>query len=54
MIINYSVVDKLAREIYNEAMKMIVENTGVSFERLVELAIADSEERITIKEVNSL
>ena len=54
MLIDDSVINKLEREIYNEAMNMITENTGVSFERMVELAVADSEGRIIIKEVNSL
>lgn len=41
-------IEKLARAVYEDAKAMLEEETGVPFERLIELAIADSEVRVVI------
>ena len=43
-------IEELGREIYENAMTMLEEETSVTFERLIELAIADSEGRVVITE----
>lgn len=44
----FPTIESMAAEVKAEAIKMIEQQTGVSFERLVELAIADREERCVV------
>lgn len=48
MEITPSIVESLARDIYNKALGIIQEETGVTLERLCELAKADSEGLCTV------
>lgn len=41
-------IEQIALEIKNEAVKMIEEETGVPFERLIQLAVADQEGRCVV------
>jgi len=46
--VRFCTIEELGREVYEKAKAMLEEETGVTFERLIELAIADSEGRIVI------
>lgn len=46
--VRFCTIEELGREVYENAMAMLENETGVSFERLIELAIADREGRIII------
>ena len=48
--VRFCTIEELGREVYENAMAILAEETGVPFERLIELAIADSEGRIIITE----
>lgn len=48
--VRFCTIEELGREVYERAIAMLEEETGVKFERLIELAIADSEGRVVITE----
>lgn len=45
---SFPTIEQFAREVKDQAIKIIEEETGVSFERLVQLACADREGRIAV------
>lgn len=45
---SFPTIEQFAREVKDQAIKIIEEETGVSFERLVQLACADQEGRIAV------
>lgn len=48
--VRFCTIEELGHEVYEKALAMLEEETGVTFERLIELAIADSEGRLVITE----
>lgn len=48
--VRFCTIEELGREVCEKAKAMLEEETGVTFERLIELAIADSEGRVVISE----
>ena len=47
----FPTIEEMALEIKDKAIKMIEQETGVSFERLMELAAADKEGRCVVFEI---
>lgn len=45
---SFPTIEQFAREVKDQAIKIIEEETGVSFERLVQLACADGEGRCVV------
>lgn len=45
---SFPTIEQFAREVKDQAIKIIEEETGVSFERLVQLACADREGRCVV------
>lgn len=46
--VRFCTVEELGHEVYEKAIAVLEEETGVTFKRLIELAIADSEGRVVI------
>lgn len=51
--VRFCTIEELGREVYEKAKTMLEEESGVTFERLIELAVADSEGRVVITEEGS-